>query len=317
MAVCGLAVPSAAISTVPPSRFSLTVSPARMVVPANAPAVVRTVVVSNTGTEPLRVTVTDLAFRQAPDGAVSFTDRAPYSAASWVTATPAAFALPPGRRQPVQLHFTVPTDPEPGDHHAGVVFLVPAATGAANLAINRGVATEVFIGVPGAVERSSALGRLRAPRLADGGPVRLTLPVHNRGNVHRDYISPGRLVADTGGTRVPFPDFTVLRNSTRVVSTDWSPPLACVCHLRVVSDDGRGHRLVAAATVVVFPFRLVFGLVVLVVGLALLSRGLRRRSRRTTHARVEAARQEAYERASRDLAATPAGDSQLSIEDRS
>lgn len=276
----------------------------------------RTVTVANTGSEPLHVLVSKATFSQAADGTIFFTDRGPYSAASWVTATPTAMELSPGELQPVRLRIARPPDPEPGEHQIGVIFLVPAQRAGPNVAIHRGVGAQVLIGVPGAVDRRIAFGRLRAPWLADGGPVRLTLPVHDRGNVHRDYLAGDRLVAEAGGDRVPFPDFTVLRGSTREVSTEWSPPLACVCRVQVVGDDGRGGRLVASARVVVFPFRAALGLVVLVLGLALLARGLRHRGRRVTAAEVAAARQEAYEQARRDLAV---GDGQPvpSIPDRS
>lgn len=318
-ALCTLAAPPAALarSTPAPPAFSLTVSPARLVVPAGATVIDRTVTVSNTGSQAHLVAVTKAAFSQAPDGTISFGDRGPYSAVSWVSATPSALELSPGERQPVRLHIVIPVDREPGEHEVGVLFLVRAEEGDRNVALHRGVATEVLIGVPGAVDRYAGLGRLRAPRLVDGGPVRVTLPVYNRGNVHRNYVGPDRLIASAGGTRVPFPDFTVLRDSTRLVRTQWQPPLACVCHVRVVSDDGRGHRLVAAATVVVFPFRLMFGLAALVLGLGLLSRGLRRRSRRATDARVAAARREAYEQAQQELAAAGSSGSQPSMPDKS
>lgn len=301
----------------PPPPFSLTVSPARLVVPAGATVIDRTVTVANTGSEAQLVAVTNSAFSQAPDGAISFSDRAPYSAASWVAATPTAMDLSPGERQPVRLHIVIPSDPEPGEHQVGVIFLVRAGGDDRNVALNRGVAVELLIVVPGAVDRRIGLGRLQAPRLADGGPVRVSLPIYNRGNVHRDYIGRARLVADAAGARAPFPDFTVLRDSTRVVSTHWTPPFACVCHLRVVTDDGRGHRLMATATVVVFPFRLTIGLAALIFGLALLSRSLRRRSRGAVQARVAAARQEAYEQAHRELAAAGSSGSQPSMPDRS
>lgn len=303
VALCIPAVPFTALasSAPPPPPFSLTVSPARLVVAPGAHVIDRTVTVANTGSQAHQVAVTKAAFTQASDGAISFSDRGPYSAVSWVSATPTTMDLSPGERQRVRLHIVVPSDPEPGEHQVGVIFLVRAAEGGRNVALHRGVAAEVLIAVPGVVDRRIGLGRLRAPRLADGGPVRLTLPIYNRGNSHRDYIGPDRLVADAGGTRVPFPDFGILRDSTRVVSTQWQPPLACVCHVRVVTDDGHGHRLSVGATVVVFPVRLLSGFLAVVAGLGLLSRGLRRRSRRTADAQLETARREAYEQARREL----------------
>lgn len=319
-ALCAAAVPSGALAAGPPPArppFSLTLSPARLVVPPGASVIDRSLTVANTGSQSQHVTVTKAAFAQAPDGAISFSDRAPYSAASWVSTTPTAMDLAPGERQPVRLHIVIPSDPEPGEHQVGVIFLVRAAEKGRNVALHRGVAAEALIRVPGAVDRHIGFGRLRVPRVVDGGPVRVSLPIDNRGNVHRDYIGPDHLVLDTGGTKVAFPNFTVLRDSTRLMSAQWAPPLACVCHPRVVTDDGRGHRLVVTATVVVFPFRLVLGLAALLVGLALLSRALRRRSRRAADARVAVARQEAYEQAQRELAPAGSSGSQPSMPDRS
>lgn len=283
--------------------FSLTLSPTRLVVKPGASPKRGTFTVANTGSRPLHVDLSLREFSQAPNGQVTFTRPGPLSAASWVTLSETGLDLRPGERRPVRARIAVPADAEPGERQVGVLFKVPARRGRGNVSISGSVAAQLLIQVPGQVVRRTGLGALQLPTLSDGGPVQMRLEVHNRGNVHRDFIGPGaRLVADAQGQRVPLPEFVVLRNSTRLIEAGWNdPPLACVCRVAVRTDDGQGHPLLATARVIVFPFRLTIGVIVAAVGLFLLLRSLRRRGHRREESRLEGARREAYERARREL----------------
>jgi hypothetical protein len=166
----------------------------------------------------------------------------------------------------------------------GIVFKVPADQGAGNVSISGAVGAEMLIQVPGTLIRHIEFGPLEAPAIADGGPIMFELTVRNLGTVHRDFIRPRELFAMMNGERVPFPDFTVLRDATRQVRTAWfDPPLICICHVRVTTDDGQGATISAEARVIVFPVRFVVGVLFAGIGLLLVTRGWRHRVRASRH----------------------------------
>jgi hypothetical protein len=282
----------------PNDPYSLTVSPTRLILPAGQTHASHVFDVSNTGTKGLEVETTFSDITQGHSGILKFGPGGPFSATAWVRATPKDFHLRPGQHHKVTISINLPPNPEPGDHQVGVVFRVPPQKGKGNVGVSGAIGSEVLINVPGKAVYNIALGPLKAPLLSGGGPIPLKLTIGNSGNVHKDYIRPHALKAKVNGEEVQFPNFSVLRDSVRTVTTKWAdPPLACLCALTVSTRDGQGHTVTAHARIFVFPFALVVGVLLTAIGLLLLSRAQRRRSRR----RLAEARQEAYEQARREL----------------
>jgi hypothetical protein len=262
-----------------PSTFSLTVSPTRLIIPAADLRTRQKITVINRGHAPVNVVVQKRNFTGGIDGSLDFQNAAPYAAATWVTVAPSSFTIAPETSQIVTADIKVPTSPEPGDHQVALVFLVPAGATDANIKINRGVATPVYITVPGATDDSVSLSNLHAGSFATGGPVTIAATVHNTGTVHRDFRGATQLKVGGAGATV-FPDFTVVRDSTRDISTTWNPPLMCVCHPKVSVVDAGGVTHTSTIRVIVFPVPLAaiaLGALVLLVLIAYL---LRRRYRR-------------------------------------
>lgn len=239
----------------PPPGFSLSVSPARLVVPAEQIGQEFHLTVTNRGGEPAQIFVRHRDVLPEPDGTIRFVADAPYSALPWVTTTPSEFQLAPGQSQPVTVRVDLPEVYEPGDHHLAVLFVSPA-TGGGNLRINRSIGVPVYIQAPGTVDRSVVLTALRAPRFAVRGPVDLTASLEHVGTVHRNFRGAEQLAIDTGRATVPLPEFTVLRDATREVTARWEdPPLLCVCRVSLaVPGPGGGY---ATATVVIVPLHLI------------------------------------------------------------
>jgi len=244
-------------------------------------------------------------FTQAPDGRVTFSPPGPLSAASWVNVQPVSFDLTPGHTVPVKVTVSVPASHEPGERYVGVIFRVPAEQAEGNVAVSGAIGIQLLMNVPGEVIRSIGVGPLTAPRFSDGGPVQLRLNLHNLGNVHRDYVKPDTLTATiVGKTNVSFGDFTILGDSSRVVEAAWlDPPLFCLCMARVTADDGRGHPVTVEARFIVFPFRLVAGVLIAAMGLFLLTRRGPRRQRRHARPFLEEVRRAAHQQARQELLA--------------
>jgi hypothetical protein len=178
------------------------------------------------------------------------------------------FELAPGATQIVTAAIAVPPRPEPGDHQVALVFLVPAGATGANVKINRGIAIPAYIAVPGPLDESASLSNLGATGFSIGGPVKVTVDVHGTGTVHRDFRGTTPLRVSAAGTAADFPDFTVMRGATRVISTTWNPPLACICHPSVSFTNADGTVQTRTLRVVVLPLPLIAatagGLLVLV-----------------------------------------------------
>ena len=212
--------------------------------------------VINRGQQPLAVTVQKRNFVARPDGTLDYQADAPYAASAWLTVSPARFRLAPGATQVVTADIATPEHPDAGEHQAAIVFMVPAGTGAGNVKINRGLATPMYISVPGSSDDSVVLDRLRGPAFADGGPVNLDLDLHSAGTVHRDFRGATALHVTSAGSSTAFPDFTVLRGAARTAGAPWDPPLLCVCHPRVSLTNADGTVQSATMQVIVFPWHL-------------------------------------------------------------
>jgi hypothetical protein len=235
------------------SDFSLTVSPTRLVVGQKDIGKVQKILVVNRGQLPVSVTVQKRNFTGGRDGALVFQEDAPYSASNWVTVSPTSFTVAPGVAQTVTATIKVPAGPEPGDHQVALVFLVPAGKTAGNIKVNRGIGTPVYITVPGPVDDSASLSNLSAKGFAMRGPVTLTATMNNTGTVHRDFRGATPLKVTGAGTAEPFPDFTVMRDSTRDISTTWNPPLICICNPTVSFVNAAGTVQSYSVRVIVLP----------------------------------------------------------------
>lgn len=271
-----LVVPSSAAAADGDPKFSLAISPVRLVVGQSDVASTQEVQVINGGTEAMHVTVEKQNFVADRDGTLVFQETAPYSASDWVTITPTSFVVPAGETRVVSATIDVPADPEPGDHHLALVFLVPAGETSANVKINRGIGSPVFITVPGAIDSSTEVTGLDAGWFATGGPVDVDATIEDTGTVHRDFRGQTPLLLEASGEAEPFPDFTVLRGGTRDVTTSWDPPLMCICHPSVTIRNADGATSTMSVRVLVFPVGWALALLVSLV-LALVAQRLARR----------------------------------------
>jgi hypothetical protein len=259
------------------STFSLTISPTRLVVGQASIGVTQRVKVANSGTSPLKVTVQKKNFHGGSDGSLVFQDDAPYSASNWVTVNPVSFQVAAGATRVVTANVSIPANPEPGDHQVALIFLVPAGKAKGNIKVNRGIGTPVYITVPGPTDNSVSLSDLHAPGFATGGPVTITAKVHDTGTVHRDFRGATQLKVRAAGAAAAFPNFTVLRSSTRNISTTWNPPLMCICHPRVSIVNANKTIQSMSTRVIVFPLPQLGIAVGALLGLVLIIYLMRRR----------------------------------------
>jgi hypothetical protein len=302
----GIVLPGAAARAADPPLvpFSLTLAPTRLIVPATGQPSTQIITLTNDGASMVPVTALRYDFNQAPDGAIQFVPARPRSAASWLTVTPTTFVIAPGHRQQIRVRIAIPPNPDPGEHQVGLVFSVPSGKTDNNIAVNRGVGTQLLISVPGPVVHGTTLTRLNVPRFVDGRSVQLTATIHNTGTMHSDYLGAAPLQATIQGTQLAFPDFTVLRGATRIIgSRAQHLPLICVCRVTVTTDDGIGGATSLSRRFIVFPLRAAIGMLLLTIALIVLLRRRRIRHRRRTREQLESTHQAGYDQARKELAA--------------
>ena len=243
-------------------RFGMTVAPVRVFTDGAPGERSETFRVLNDGEAPIDVFAT-----------VSGTD------ASWVQLAPAEFQVAPGMVQEVRATLRVPEGAPPGDHNLSVTFTAKGKQPGTVTQINRAIGAQLIVSVPGEAHRKISFGDLSAPSLADSSPLTIALEVRNEGNVHRDFRGKDALEVRTQGRAVAaLPETTLLAGENDRLETTWeNPPLFCICTLRVAADDGSGQTVTATKRVIVFPFRLAVGTLLLAFGLRLLWRARRRR----------------------------------------
>lgn len=276
------AAPAGDVPTKP--GVGLAISPPRLVVPAGQVTKVQRLEIENRGSVPLPLHAEWEAFAEASNGSAVLQASAPYSATRWVTVVPDNVRLMPGTKRFVQIRIHVPAHPEPGDHYLEIIFLAPPVTGKGNIHLAEGLGVPVLVTVPGPVTDDVRITRLTAPGFSAGGYIPVTVTVRQDGDVHHSFRGAGQqLTAVAAGTRISFPPFTVLRESTVSMTARWAkPPVMCVCHI-TMSVVIAGHRSLASVTVVIFPLaKAIAGtavLTALVLAFLLARRRMRRRLR--------------------------------------
>jgi len=200
------------------------------------------------------------------------------SADRWVRVAPASALL--DHQQAQRFHVTVdaPATRENGERRVGVVFTVEPPPGAAQLKFVLSVVAPVLIPGHGQIIRGLSLGPVSSPLVADWAPISFSVPVSNRGNVHRDLegMDSGLVASTSSGEHFAMASGTVLPASSLVVTGVWThPPPLCWCEIAVSTDDGNGRQLVVRTHVLVLPLRGVLGLAVIGVGLLIASGALR------------------------------------------
>jgi hypothetical protein len=280
--------PASAAPAAPAAAFSLTVSPTRLVIGAGQLATDQRFQVINRGSATVDVVVEKANFVPAENGSLRFTPAAPYSASTWIVASPGKVRLGPGARADVRVRIAVPEAPEPGEHQAALIFRVPASdTGGGNIRLTRGIGTPVYITVPGPTDDTAVVTDLRAPGFSWRGPITFSAAVQDTGTVHRDFRDTERLPVQVGGGQVLFPDFTVLRGATRRVDTVWShPPLFCRCHATVSIAGRDGTVTERRVDVTIVPVHLIAGVLGAALLLLLFIAVRRHRARRAARAQA-------------------------------
>lgn len=299
-ALFGLVFSLAAVSGAAFATTTVGVAPSRLAFDLK-PADRHTLTLSyhNGGPETLAVTVYPMDYRRQSDGTVRYLEPSgPLSGGNWIRVEPAAFAAPPGSRTPIRVTVEVPADTPYGEYHAVIFMEAAPPAGEGTLRLGARVGTVLYMAVGEDLLRAAALvpygqarrpvepgllaaarERLRAftvgsrhvPVLVTGRPFRVFVPVANRGNIHirpEARISIGRAGGEPEVLR--HIGEVILAGDAKILQLQWgNPPFIGIARLELEVEYGGPEPLRSASATLIFPFDLVIGLTLVVLGLRL------------------------------------------------
>ncbi len=131
-----------------------------------------TMVVVNTGTEPLPLAVYAADAFTASSGEIDvLVDGSPsVGAGTWVQVDTGTLELSPGQSADIPFRISVPADARPGDHSAGIVTSLTSADASASLSVDRRLGTRINLRVAGELTPAAQVGEVQAEYLPSWNP---------------------------------------------------------------------------------------------------------------------------------------------------
>ena len=123
-----------------------------------------TMVVVNTGTEPLPLAVYAADAFTASSGEIDvLVDGSPsVGAGTWVRVDTGALELSPGQTADIPFTISVPVDARPGDHSAGIVTSLTSTDASTSLSVDRRLGTRINLRVAGELTPAARVGEVHA-----------------------------------------------------------------------------------------------------------------------------------------------------------
>lgn len=263
-----------------------------------------TMIVVNTGTEPLPLAVYAADAFTAPSGEIDvLVDGTPSEGAgTWVTVPPEALQLAPGESADVAFTISVPADARPGDHAAGIVTSLTSTDAASSLSVDRRLGTRINLRVAGDLVPAAAVTDVTATYAPswnpfDSGLLTLRYTLDNTGNTRltgSETVTTAGLAGLLSSTTPPTQMTEVIPGSVIEVTRDlpvfslgWVSGALEIRPQGVGLGAGTVEAVVTEFSVVAVPWSL-YGLIVVVVGAAVAIVLLVRRSARRRAAEASA-----------------------------
>lgn len=166
----------------------------------------RTVKVSNSGSDTIRVQVYAMDFSAGEDGELAFSGpgHGSYSAAEWLSPDTTDFELAPGGSRQVAVTVAVPEEVEPGGHYAALFFQTASSQSGEGVGIAARIPSLFYITVPGVTDSDvlvdAEIDSLVLPRVVQDAPVPVSVVVRNTGNVHLTVAARAFFYCSSGRT---------------------------------------------------------------------------------------------------------------------
>lgn len=255
-----------------------------------------TMVVVNTGTEPLPLAVYAADAFTAPSGEIDvLVDGAPsLGAGTWVAVPPTALQLAPGESADVAFTISVPADARPGDHAAGIVTSLTSQDASSTLSVDRRLGTRINLRVAGELTPAAAVTGVTASYEGswnpfDSGRLIVRYSLENTGNTRLTGLETvtasglaGVLSTTTPPTQVTeiIPASTIdMEREVPAFSLGWITGTLTIAPAGVGLGTGAVSEVVTDFAIPAVPWSL-YGLIALVAGAAVAIALVVRRSMR-------------------------------------
>jgi P pilus assembly chaperone PapD len=125
-------------------------------------------------------------------------DLSPYSARTFITATPASFPLAPGQSQDVTISLTVPGDVGDGGRYADI-FIYTLPSGGGQIGVSVAVSAQVLLTIEGSTPTISGnITSIDIPQAVSEQLLSATTTIQNTGNYHYKIVCNGTVTNDQG-----------------------------------------------------------------------------------------------------------------------
>lgn len=255
-----------------------------------------TMVVVNTGTEPLPLAVYAADAFTAPSGEIDvLVDGAPsLGAGTWVAVPPTALQLAPGESADVAFTISVPADARPGDHAAGIVTSLTSRDASSTLSVDRRLGTRINLRVAGELTPAAAVTGVTASYEGswnpfDSGRLIVRYSLENTGNTRLtglETVTTSGLVGVLSTTTMPtqvteiIPASTIeMEREVPAFSLGWITGTLTIAPAGVGLGAGAVSEVVTDFAIPAVPWSL-YGLIALVAGAAVAIALVVRRSMR-------------------------------------
>ena len=144
--------------------------------------------VGNTNEEPMDITVEVKGLGNYITGPMEALipddDQSPYTARTFITATPTSFRLEPGQSQDITITVNVPTDVGDGGRYANV-FIYTAPSGGGQIGVSIAVGAQVILTIQGSnIIITGDITSIDIPQAVSEQLLEATVTLQNTGNYH-------------------------------------------------------------------------------------------------------------------------------------
>ena len=220
------------------------------------------------------------------EGEVELTDAANplYSLAPYFTLSQPTITVPPKGTSSLQFVLSVPADAEPGGRYGSITFNTIAAAlpqGQSGASVRQELAALVFLRINGAANEQLKIASFTPDKsFAEYGPVKFTTRIQNLGNVHEKPT--GQIVVKNmfGGTtaKLALDEKNVIPGAIRKLNITLGKKLLFGRYSATLTlKNGTLQTLTASTGFTIIPYKLIAGIILGLVILALIFRKGRRR----------------------------------------
>lgn len=212
------------------------------------------------------------------DGAVGLTDDVTtFSLTTWLTTDVKELTIARHSSKTLGFTISIPPSAEPGGHFGSIIIkTIPAtSTGGSGAVLTQELGSLILLKIAGNIQESASVESFSASQnFYEYGPVTFNLRLHNHGSVHLKPTGTV-VITDLLGSKVAKLNLdgkNVLPDAIRQMDLAWPVKLALGRYTATLvgSYGNNNQTFTATSTFTIFPYRLILGILAVVIIVTLL-----------------------------------------------